>query len=99
MYQSLVDGQNVLIMVYKTHLDKGVLISDVVHYNGSLAITVVDWTEGMVNLLTCCVLNCNWEEKAEEIWIGEREEQAKVCVCVCVCVCVRVRAGGTYYLL
>ena len=29
---------------YETHLDKGVLISDVVHYNGSLAITVVDGT-------------------------------------------------------
>lgn len=67
MYQSLVDGQNVLIMVYKTHLDKGVLISDVIHYNGSLAITVVDGTKGMVSLLTCCILNGKWNKKAEEM--------------------------------
>jgi len=40
----------------RRHLVKRVLICNIVHYNGSLAVTVVDGAQGVVPLLARCVL-------------------------------------------
>ena len=38
------------------HFMEGVLIGDVIHNDSSLTVSVVNWSQGMVPLLTCSVL-------------------------------------------